>query len=80
MEQATGISYAWASPPTAPAGTVVRREYQGLSTPVSFKTEADYLPHGLLSKGHCCWEEGVLTHLSIQCIWKMCWHLPNTAG
>lgn len=21
-----------------------------------------------------------MTHLSIQCIWKMCWHLPNTAG
>lgn len=42
-------------------------------------TEADS-PHGLRSKGHCCWEEGVLTHLSIQCIWKMCWHLPNTAG
>ena len=41
--------------------------------------EADS-PHGLLSKGHCCCEVGVLIHLSIQCMWKICWHLPNTVG
>jgi len=28
MEQIEGVSYAWVSPPTAPAGTIKRSEYQ----------------------------------------------------
>src|SRR5882757_7623576 len=61
-KQIKGASYAWASPPTAPAGTIKGSEYQ---SPHEYLTEADSL-HGLLSKGHCCWEVGIPIHLSIQ--------------
>src|SRR5947209_503071 len=36
-------------------------------------------PHSLLSIGHCPFDAAVPIHLSKQCIWKTCEHLPQTA-
>lgn len=37
-----------------------------------------YLPQGCRSSGHCCFDDSVSIHLSRQCMWNTCVHVPQT--